>query len=127
MAALENDALRFETDKPPADDDPALFILKHLQANEILRESALLAELVQEKVAAVHPGRDRGIQQNRFVVLTTASRPAILIETGYGTNRRDAQFISSSAGQRALAKSIADGIVEYLRRFEAKTMGEVAP
>jgi N-acetylmuramoyl-L-alanine amidase len=61
------------------------------------------------------------------VVLTTATRPAILLETGYGTNRSDAQFISSAAGQRALARSIADGIVEYLKRFEAKTLGEAAP
>jgi N-acetylmuramoyl-L-alanine amidase len=127
VAALENEALRFETAAPPAEDDPALFILKHLQTNEILRESALLAELVQRQVAPVHPGRDRGIQQNRFVVLTTATRPAILVETGYGTNRSDARFVSSAAGQRALARSIADGIVEYLRRFEAKTLGEAAP
>jgi N-acetylmuramoyl-L-alanine amidase len=127
VARLENEALRFEAGEAPAEDDPALFILKHLQANEILRESALLAELVQSKVATVHPGRDRGIQQNRFVVLTTASRPAILIETGFGTNRSDARFISSADGQQALARSIADGIVEYLRRFEAKTLGEVSP
>jgi len=127
VAALENDAVRFETGPTPADDDPTLFILKHLGANEILRESALLAELVQSEVAKVHPGRDRGIQQSRLVVLTTASRPAVLIETGYGTNRKDAAFVSSSAGQQALARTIADGIVEYLRRFEAKTLGEVAP
>ena len=127
VAALENEALRFESAAPPAEDDPALFILKHLQTNEILRESALLAELVQRQVAPVHPGRDRGIQQNRFVVLTTATRPAILVETGYGTNRNDARFVSSAAGQRALARSIADGVVEYLRRFEAKTLGEAAP
>jgi N-acetylmuramoyl-L-alanine amidase len=126
VAALENDALRFETATPPAEDDPALFILKHLKTNELLRESALLAELVQREAAAVHPGRDRGIQQNRFVVLTTATRPAILVETGYGTNRSDAQFVASTAGQRTLARSIADGIVEYLRRFEAKTLGEAA-
>lgn len=127
VAALENDALRFETGPAPADNDPTLFILKHLGLNEILRESALLAELVQSEVATVHPGPDRGIQQSRLVVLTTASRPAVLIETGYGTNRRDAAYISSRAGQQALARSIADGIVDYLRRYEAKTLGEAAP
>ena len=127
VAALENDAVRFETGPAPAADDPTMFILKHLGANEILRESALLAELVQSEVAEVHPGPDRGIQQSRLVVLTTASRPAVLIETGYGTNRKDAAFLSSTAGQQALARTIADGIVEYLRRFEAKTLGEVSP
>lgn len=127
VAAIENDALRYETGPPPAADDPALFILKHLQANETLRESATLAELIQGQAAKVHPGRDRGIQQIPFVVLTTATRPAILIETGYGTNRGDAAFLSSASGQQALARSIADGIVEYLRRFEAKTLSEATP
>jgi N-acetylmuramoyl-L-alanine amidase len=124
VAALENEALRLEGAPPPNPNDPALFIMKHLQANEILRESALLAELVQEKVAEVHPGVDRGIQQNRLVVLTTAWRPAILIETGYGTNRRDAAFLTSSTGQQSLARSIADGIVAYLQRLEAKVLPE---
>jgi N-acetylmuramoyl-L-alanine amidase len=127
VAALENDAVRFETGPAPAADDPTLFILKHLGLNEILRESALLAELVQTEVAKVHPGADRGIQQSQLVVLTTASRPAVLIETGYGTNRKDAAFIGSSTGQQALARTIADGIVEYLRRFESKTLAEAVP
>ncbi len=123
VAAMENDALRYESDRPVNGDDPALFILKHLQANEILRESALLAELVQARTAKVHPGQDRGIQQNRFVVLATARRPAVLVETGFGTHRGDAGFISSPAGQRTLAVAMADGIIEYLRRYEAKTLG----
>jgi N-acetylmuramoyl-L-alanine amidase len=121
VAAVENDALRYETDTAVRPDDPALFILKHLQANEILRESALLADLVQSRVAKVHPGGDRGVQQNRLVVLTTARRPAVLIEAGYGTNRGDAAFLASTKGQQRLAVAIADGIIEYLRRYEAKT------
>ncbi|HET7040072.1 MAG TPA: N-acetylmuramoyl-L-alanine amidase, partial [Gemmatimonadales bacterium] len=89
VAALENQSLRYEADA--AADDPRMFILKSLQANEILRESALLAELVQNAVARVHPGGDRGVAQAGLAVLNTATRPAILIETGYGTNRGDAR------------------------------------
>lgn len=125
VAALENDVVRMGTGAPA--DDPTVFILKHLGFNEILRESALLAELIQSEVSKVHPGGDRGIQQAPFMVLNTASRPAVLIETGYGTNRGDAEFVSSSAGQQALARTIADGVVEYLRRYEAKTMGGRVP
>jgi len=121
VAAVENDALRYETDSAARPDDPTLFILKHLQANEILRESALLADLVQSQVSRVHPGGDRGVQQNRLVVLTTARRPAVLIETGYGTNKADARFLASARGQQRLAVAIADGVIEYLRRYEAKT------
>jgi N-acetylmuramoyl-L-alanine amidase len=121
VAAMENDALRYERNRPTRTDDPSLFILKSLQANEILRESALLAELVQSAAVKVHPGGDRGVNQAPWVVLNTASRPAILVETGFGTNRNDARFISSASGQQKLAAAIADGVVEYLRRYEAKT------
>lgn len=125
VSALENEALRYETGGAARTDDPRLFILKSLQANEILRESALLAELVQGKAAAIHPGGDRGLAQAGLVVLNTATRPAILVETGYGTNRQDAAYITSAKGQQELAVAIADGIVEYLRRYEAKTLPEV--
>jgi N-acetylmuramoyl-L-alanine amidase len=126
VAALENDALRYETGGQQGN-DAGLFILKSLQANEILRESALLAELVQATAAQIHPGGDRGVAQAGLAVLNTATRPAILVETGYGTNRSDARYISSAAGQQALAVAIADGIVEYLRRYEAKTLGVLDP
>jgi N-acetylmuramoyl-L-alanine amidase len=125
VAALENQSLRYEADG--AGDDPRMFILKSLQVNEILRESALLAELVQNAVARVHPGGDRGVAQAGLAVLNTATRPAILIETGYGTNQGDARYITSAAGQQALAVAMADGIVEYLRRYEAKTLGVLDP
>jgi N-acetylmuramoyl-L-alanine amidase len=126
VAAMENDALRYEGDRPGRADDPSLFILKSLQANEMLRESALLAELVQSAAVKVHPGGDRGVNQAPWVVLNTASRPAILVETGFGTNRGDARYISSAAGQQKLAAALADGVLEYLRRYEAKTaVGEM--
>lgn len=121
VAAMENDALRYEAGGALTQDDPRLFILKDLQSNEILRESALLANLVQSNAARAHPGRNRGVHQNRFVVLAVSTRPAILIETGYATNRRDAQFLNSPAGQQRLAVAIAEGVVEYLRRYEDKT------
>ncbi|HEX9727450.1 MAG TPA: N-acetylmuramoyl-L-alanine amidase [Gemmatimonadales bacterium] len=121
VANMENDAIRYETGSRLAQGDPRLFILKDLQTNEFLRESAMLADLVQSTAAAVHPGRNRGVAQNRFVVLATATRPAILVETGYATNRGDGRFLSSRDGQQRLALAIAGGIVEYLKRYEQKT------
>src|SRR5206468_7701143 len=88
VAKMENDALRFESTPTGGSRGPVDFILKDLQLNEYLRESARLAELVQDKAVAVHPGGDRGVQQAGFMVLTTARRPAILVETGLDENGR---------------------------------------
>jgi N-acetylmuramoyl-L-alanine amidase len=119
VTQMENDAMRFET-AGPTGDGPLAFILKDLQLNEYLRESARLAELVQGRVAAVHPGGDRGVQQGPFFVLAAARRPAVLVETGFATHRDDGAFIASALGQRKIVDAIADGIVAYLLEFERK-------
>ena len=119
VAKMENDAIRFETGGPAVTGDVG-FILRDLQQNEYLRESALLAALVQGQASAIHPGGDHGVQQAGFTVLATARRPAILVETGFATNRADAAFLASALGQHKIASAIADGIVAYLREFERK-------
>ncbi len=120
VAQMENDALRFETRAAVHGSGPLGFILNDLQLNEYLRESARLAELVQTRVAVVHPGEDRGVQQGPFLVLAAARRPAILIEAGFATNPADGAFLASAHGQHRIATAIADGIVAYLLEFERK-------
>jgi N-acetylmuramoyl-L-alanine amidase len=120
VARMENDAIRFESPDAQAVEGGLATILKDLQQNEYLRESARLAELVQQKVAGVHPGDDRGVQQAGFYVLNSARRPAILVETGFSTNKADGAFLASTAGQRKIAGAIADGIINYLLEFERK-------
>jgi N-acetylmuramoyl-L-alanine amidase len=122
VAQMENDAVRFEADQDPVGTVGGLdFILKDLQLNEHLRESARLAELVQRDLADVHTGESRGVKQAGFMVLTTARRPAILVELGYSTNPQDGRFLTSRNSQKAMAASIADAIVEYLVEYERKT------
>ncbi len=127
VAEMENDALRYETGGAAAMDEDLEFIFKDLHTNEFLRESALLADLVQSRAARVHPGEDRGVAQNRFVVLATATRPAVLLEAGFATNRRDADFIASQSGQRRLAEAVAGGIEAYLKQYEEKVLVESEP
>jgi N-acetylmuramoyl-L-alanine amidase len=119
VTQMENDAMRFET-ATPAGDGPLAFILKDLQLNEYLRESARLADLVQARMAAIHPGGDRGVQQGPFLVLAAARRPAVLVEAGFATHKEDGAFLASAMGQRKIVHAIADGIVAYLLDFERK-------
>ena len=122
VAQMENDAVRFETQQDAVGTVGGLdFILKDLQLNEHLRESARLAGLVQSDLATVHTGESRGVKQAGFMVLTTARRPAILVELGYSTNPQDGRFLTSRNSQKAMAASIADGIVQYLLEYERRT------
>jgi N-acetylmuramoyl-L-alanine amidase len=119
VTQMENDAMRFDA-ATPTGDGPLGFILKDLQLNEYLRESARLAELVQGRMAAVHPGGDRGVQQGPFFVLAAARRPAVLVEAGFATHKADGPFLASALGQRKIVNAIADGVVAYLLEFERK-------
>jgi N-acetylmuramoyl-L-alanine amidase len=122
VAQMENEAVRFEANPSEAGTGMGLdFILKDLQLNEHLRESARAAELVQRQLKGVHTGENRGVKQAGFMVLTTARRPAILVELGYSTNPDDGRFLTSYASQKAMASALADAIVEYLLEYERKT------
>lgn len=122
VAQMENEAVRFEAGRADTGTNLGLdFILKDLQLNEHLRESARAAELVQRRLRSVHTGESRGVKQAGFMVLTTARRPAILVEMGYSTNPEDGRFLTSFATQKAMAVSLADAIVDYLLEYERKT------
>ncbi|MBI4499639.1 MAG: N-acetylmuramoyl-L-alanine amidase [Gemmatimonadetes bacterium] len=127
VANMENEALRYDADRGSGSDDALQFILKDLQTNEYLRESAVLASLIQDHAGRRHPGGDRGVSQAGFVVLTTARRPAVLVETGFSTNPTDGRYLASPAGQLHIAQSLADGVVAYLRQYENKVASEAEP
>lgn len=121
VARMENDAVRFEPATEAVAAERGLdFILKDLALNEYLRESARLAELVQGELEGAHDGLNRGVKQAGFMVLTTARRPAVLVELGYSTNRDDAKLLTAKASQRRLASAIADAIVAYLGEYERR-------
>jgi N-acetylmuramoyl-L-alanine amidase len=124
---MENDAARFESVTSKVDrSDPLSFILSDMQQNEHLRESSELADLIQQRLGRMHPGPSRGVKQAGFRVLVTAYMPAVLVEIGFGTNPREAQFLSDPGKQEALAVAIADGAMEYLDRYERRVGGSRA-
>jgi N-acetylmuramoyl-L-alanine amidase len=120
VARMENASVRFETTAEAPPGDPLAFILNDLAQNEHLRESSRLAELVQGALGRVHPGESRGVKQAGFMVLATSYMPAILVELGFGSNAAEARYLASAAGQRRLARALADGIARWLAEYERR-------
>jgi N-acetylmuramoyl-L-alanine amidase len=54
-----------------------------------------------------------GVDTANYHVLTATRGPAVLVELGYLTNRREAALLSSGSFQNRLAEAIADGITDY--------------
>ena len=90
-----------------------LGILGNMQQNAKIGESTNVAEVL------FNTGKKDGLPMKRvaqapFYVLRGAGMPAVLIETGFLTDRREARLLASSGYQDELAASIARGISSYL-------------
>ena len=117
---MENEAVRFETGVHAPSSDPLGFIIRDMAQNEHLRESSDLAATIQNGLARMHPGPDRGVKQAAFRVLVTAYMPAVLVELGFGTNPNEASFMASAARQKQLAEAIAGATMEYYEHYERR-------
>jgi N-acetylmuramoyl-L-alanine amidase len=120
VAQMENESVRFETSADAPSGDPLAFILNDLALNEHLRESGRLAELIEGDLGRVHPGESRGVKQAGFAVLSTSYMPAVLVEIGFGSNPDEARYLTSTSGQRRLARAIADAVAKYLAGYERR-------
>ncbi len=120
LERMENAVVKFESGPSAGSGDPLSFILTDMKQNEHLREANELADLIQHRVAQVHPGTNRGVKQAGFAVLVTAYMPAVLVEIGFGTNAAEAAYLTDPARMDELAAAISDGVLEYLKRYERR-------
>lgn len=120
---MENASVKFETVADLSREDPLSFILSDMKQNEHLRESSELAQSIQKALETIHPGPSRGVKQAGFRVLVTSFMPSVLVEIGFGTNPADAAFIADPSKQDAIARTIADATVAYLKAYEKRVSG----
>ena len=84
-----------------------------------------LAVRVEEQFKNRVRRKSRGVKQAGWQVLYEASMPALLIETGFLTNRGEHRFLTSDHGQSLIAsgifRAIRDYKVEYDKIYEANT------
>ena len=54
-------------------------------------------------------------KESGFYVLVNTKMPAVLLETGFVTNAKEAKLLAHPGYQRRIAESMAAGIVAYLK------------
>ncbi|NLL36118.1 MAG: N-acetylmuramoyl-L-alanine amidase [Fretibacterium sp.] len=91
-----------------------LKILGDMQQNNKINESTAAAE------ALFRAGKSHGLPMKRvaqapFFVLRGAGMPAVLLETGFLTNAREAKLLAHSGYQRRIAEAMSAGVLDYLR------------
>ena len=101
----------------PSSDSDLSAILGDLAQTQAHAGSARLARKIQDalgRVSGLKPSR--GLRQAPFAVLKGARMPAVLVELGYLSNRRQASFLATGEGQDQTAARLAEGIASFLRR-----------
>ncbi len=100
-------------DAPPPRADPAVPAPKRWPAAQrgVESDSARLAEIVRESLAAKLALPDRGVRRIPIATLEGATCPAILVEVGYLTNAEEALALSTAAVQDAFAEAIAEAVL----------------
>jgi N-acetylmuramoyl-L-alanine amidase len=103
-------------------------ILNDLMLNTKITESSRLAHDVQKgMVSSVRrtykKARSLGVKQAPFYVLIGAQMPAVLVETGFLTNRTDRKRLLSKKYQESVAEGICLGIKSYIESIDQKYKG----
>ncbi len=84
----------------------------HARGSVISRQ---LASFVHDQVISGTGALDRGVRGAGFYVIKHTSMPAILVETGFVTNPREAANLNNPAYQDRMAASIARGVDQFIK------------
>ena len=98
-------------------------ILADLRRKATQAESTHLAAIVQRHLAlALGPLRDRGIKRAPFDVLYEARVPAVLVEVGFLDHAEEGPRMADPEVQRTVARALAQAIIEFAERREARRL-----
>ncbi|WP_288236663.1 N-acetylmuramoyl-L-alanine amidase [uncultured Clostridium sp.] len=78
--------------------------------NYKLQQSRHLATNIVDEASKALSMQNRGAKDEAFIVVKHTTVPSILIESGFITNKSEAEFISSPANQQKLAEIIANNV-----------------
>jgi len=79
--------------------------------------SKQLAEIIQEQLRSLDPDNKREAKGNdSYFLLKKTSKPIVIVECGFLSNREEAEKLSSSLYQEKMAWNIHMGILQYLNQ-----------
>ena len=119
IAETENSVIKYEENPEKYEKlTDENFILVSMAHSAYMKYSEKFAELLHKDFDLNLKIKSRGVKQAGFYVLVGASMPSVLIETGFLSNKEEAKFLKSTAGQEQIARSIYSSIKSYRKYYE---------
>jgi N-acetylmuramoyl-L-alanine amidase len=97
---------------------PESHIYFSLFQNSYIDQSIKLAAKTEAQISTGIKRPSRGVKQAGFVVLWKTKMPSILIETGFISNKKDREYLSSQSGVDEMAGAIANAVFDYKKSYE---------
>jgi N-acetylmuramoyl-L-alanine amidase len=117
VARQENASLELEGKKPSS---AVQSVLASLVINANINRAAQLGAMINREVTAQVSQADLGVKQAQFYVLRGAHMPAVLVELGFLTNKKEERLLSSESYRRKLARAIAKSIIDFDQKQQAE-------
>jgi N-acetylmuramoyl-L-alanine amidase len=117
LAYLENNASQLESHMESSSQDDIKMILWDMAQTAYIKQSSLLAEMIQNELNTLLGTRNRGIKQAPFKLLSGVACPAVLIEAAFISNPAEERKLASEDFQNGVADAVYRGLSRYLRVY----------
>jgi N-acetylmuramoyl-L-alanine amidase len=106
----------------PDVNSPEAMIKARLWSQKFFKNSVKLASMIEDEFVAVGRKSMGVLQRNHMGiwVLQATNMPAVLIETGFITDKDEEAYLNSESGQVELTRSIANAVLKYKAMVDGK-------
>ncbi len=119
LALFENDGAPVPEEPAPSAQGDLAAILMDLGQTQAHHDAQALAAHLVRRLAPRTPFPARGVKQAPFVVLLGAKMPAVVTEVGFINHKDEGRYVTSDAGIAAVARGLAEGILDFGRLVNA--------
>ena len=116
LARQANRSPSGSTPKGSADERYLHRTLAETAGDDAIEDALEIGEILLKSMGNILIVHRKEVEQAGFAVLKSAAVPSLLVETGFISNPKDAEALSKPAHQRRVARSIAQGVMDYFRR-----------
>jgi N-acetylmuramoyl-L-alanine amidase len=97
---------------------PEAYIIFSLYQNAYREQSLNLAAKIEKDFETRVGRKSRGVKEAGLMVLWRSSMPSVLIETGFISNQKEREFLTSKTGQVYIASAIFRAFRDYRKEIE---------